>query len=179
MYFTQGHYTMCATLPILKITYIFSRRLDTNMSCHRKPCHSGFRRSIWSIRKRWVVTQLYLYIWVGNVCAAYSNKGLCILNLRSRIKFMVDNCGLTYIMLQYLLATRPPFVSRGPFDKHGLTLILAWISNYIHYNVCEITYPLPNFNGITVEVWNGCAISSHTLLARWLLIHAGIKIKPC
>ena len=35
----------------------------------------------------------------------------------------------------------------------GLTLIPAWISNYIHYNVWdEITYPFLNFNGATVEV---------------------------
>ena len=36
---------------------------------------------------------------------------------------------------------------------HGLTLILSWISNYIHYNVWdEITYPFLSFNGCTVEV---------------------------
>ena len=30
----------------------------------------------------------------------------------------------------------------------------AWISDSIHYKVWdEITYPLPNFNGTTVEVW--------------------------
>ena len=30
----------------------------------------------------------------------------------------------------------------------------AWISNYIHYDVWgETTYPFPNFNGSTVEVW--------------------------
>ena len=41
----------------------------------------------------------------------------------------------------------------GPFYNHGLTLIPAWISNYIHYNVLdEITYPFLNFNGATVEV---------------------------
>ena len=41
----------------------------------------------------------------------------------------------------------------GPFYQHGLTLIPAWISNYIHYNVWdEITYPFLNFNGATVEV---------------------------
>ena len=40
-----------------------------------------------------------------------------------------------------------------PFYKHGLTLIPAWRSNYIHYNVRdEITYPFLNFNGATVEV---------------------------
>ena len=41
----------------------------------------------------------------------------------------------------------------GLFYWHGLTLIPAWISNYIHYEVWdEITYPFLNFNGATVEV---------------------------
>ena len=40
------------------------------------------------------------------------------------------------------------------FHRHILTLISACISNYVHYNVWdEITYPFPNFNGGTVEVW--------------------------
>ena len=35
-----------------------------------------------------------------------------------------------------------------------LTLIPAWLSNYIHCKVWgEITYLFPNFNGFTVEVW--------------------------
>ena len=43
--------------------------------------------------------------------------------------------------------------SWGPFYYHGLTLIPAWISNYIHCKVWdEITYPFLNFNGCTVEV---------------------------
>ena len=43
---------------------------------------------------------------------------------------------------------------RGPFYWHGLTLISAWKINYIHYKMCyENTYPFPNFNGSTVEVW--------------------------
>ena len=42
----------------------------------------------------------------------------------------------------------------GPFCYHGLTLIPAWMTNYTHYKVWdEITYPFPNFNGCTVEVW--------------------------
>ena len=41
---------------------------------------------------------------------------------------------------------------QGPFYYHGLTLIPAWKSNCIHYNVWdEITYPFLNFNGVTVE----------------------------
>ena len=43
--------------------------------------------------------------------------------------------------------------SSGPYYKHGLTLIPAWICNHIHYKVWdEITYPFLNFNGVTVEV---------------------------
>ena len=41
--------------------------------------------------------------------------------------------------------------SSGPFYLQGLTLIPAWISNYIHYKMWgEITYPFLNFNGATV-----------------------------
>ena len=37
---------------------------------------------------------------------------------------------------------------------HGLTLIPAWISNGIVYNVWDkITYLFPNFNSCTIEVW--------------------------
>ena len=37
--------------------------------------------------------------------------------------------------------------------EHGLTLIPAWISNYMPGKVWgEITYPFLNFNGCTVEV---------------------------
>ena len=40
-------------------------------------------------------------------------------------------------------------------EAPGLTLIPAWISNYIHHNMWdEITYSFPNFNGCTVEVWD-------------------------
>ena len=40
------------------------------------------------------------------------------------------------------------------FYQHRLTLIWAWISNYIHHMVWdEIAYPFTNFNGATVEVW--------------------------
>ena len=41
-----------------------------------------------------------------------------------------------------------------PFYQHGLTLIPTWISNHIPSKVWDgITYPFPNFNGATVEVW--------------------------
>ena len=54
---------------------------------------------------------------------------------------------------------------RGPFYQHRLTLIPAWISNYIHYKVWdEITCPFPNFNGAIIEVWEWIRNLSHTLL---------------
>ena len=43
----------------------------------------------------------------------------------------------------------------GPFYFYRLTLIPAWIGNYIHYPVLdEIIYLLPTFNGATFEVWD-------------------------
>ena len=43
---------------------------------------------------------------------------------------------------------------RGSFCWYGLTSILAWINNNEHHKVWnEITYPFPNFNGCTSEVW--------------------------
>ena len=40
------------------------------------------------------------------------------------------------------------------FYQHGLTLIPAWISNYIHYKVWYgIVYPFQNINGTAIQVW--------------------------
>ena len=48
---------------------------------------------------------------------------------------------------------RSYIVSCGPFYKHGLTLIPAWISNYILRKVWDqITYPFLNINGATGEI---------------------------
>ena len=42
----------------------------------------------------------------------------------------------------------------GSLYQHGLTLILPWISNYIHHKVWDkLTYPFTNFNNAAVEVW--------------------------
>ena len=55
-----------------------------------------------------------------------------------------------FIVTRYIAGCR--YNTSGPFHQHGLTLIPAWISNYIHYKVWdEITYPFLNFNGATVE----------------------------
>ena len=51
----------------------------------------------------------------------------------------------------YSTGNAPP---SGNNRWYGLTLIPAWISNYIHYKMWdEITNPFTHFNGATVEVW--------------------------
>ena len=53
-----------------------------------------------------------------------------------------------------LAAAETPGDTRGPFYYHGLPLIPAWISNRMPSKVWdETTYPFPNFNGSTIEVW--------------------------
>ena len=76
----------------------------------------------------------------------------------------VSNDGRLYCLLNRLFKRRSNKISKlrvtglciiSPiiFD-HGLTLIPAWISNYIHYKVWDaITHPFLNFYGATVEVW--------------------------
>ena len=72
----------------------------------------------------------------------------------------------------------------GPLTRYKLTLIQRWISNCIHYKVWDkITYPFPNSNVCTVEVWewlcniiphfigyvitNPCSNQSWTMLVEW------------
>ena len=63
--------------------------------------------------------------------------------------------------------------NRDHFYKDGLMLIQTWVSNNIHNIVCdEITYPFPNFNAATVEVWKWINI-----FFRWFTVH--VIIHPC
>ena len=48
--------------------------------------------------------------------------------------------------------------SRDPVNKHGLTIITAWMTNHMHYKLwVKFIYPFPNFGG----AGNGQVISSH------------------
>ena len=43
---------------------------------------------------------------------------------------------------------------RGPFYQHGLTLIASLISKQMLSKMWgEIDYPFPNFNDVTLKVW--------------------------
>ena len=67
------------------------------------------------------------------------------------------------------------YVSSDPFDLHGLSVILTWISIYTNQNVWdEIIYLSPNFNA-PVEVWEWIDNFTPYLLDKWLLSNAGIQ----
>ena len=60
-----------------------------------------------------------------------------------------------------------------------LNLIPAWKSNYMPSKVLdEVTYPFPNFNGYTIEVWEWTSnFIPHIIMV--VLTPDGIKVKPC
>ena len=66
-------------------------------------------------------------------------------------------CHLSNFCKIFILRRKP---ARGPFYQYRLILNSEWISNYIHHKVCDgITYPFPNFNSCSIEVW------------EWMLFH--------
>ena len=63
------------------------------------------------------------------------------------------------------------WVKMGHLWLTWLTLVSAWISNYIHYKVGdENTYPFLNFNGATVEIYEWIS-NDHLLIMGFRLIH--------
>ena len=54
----------------------------------------------------------------------------------------------------HICVTRPQWVNWGPFYKHELTLIPAWISNHMANKVWnKITFPFTIFNDCIIENW--------------------------
>ena len=68
--------------------------------------------------------------------------------------------------------------THGP--PHGLTLIPTSVSNYIYYKVwCELCIHSQTSIVQQLKFGNGEAISTHTLMDMWLLIHAGVEVELC
>ena len=60
--------------------------------------------------------------------------------------------GVCVVVVWYRLLLRKCFST--PFYEHRLTLIPAWIGNYIHHNECnEIVNPFPKLDGETYLPW--------------------------
>ena len=70
----------------------------------------------------------------------------------TRLSYIVHlHCNLTYCPV-----VEAEEILQWPilFTRNNCNPGMVWVSNYIHYRVWdEITYPFPNFNGITVEDW--------------------------
>ena len=90
------------------------------------------------------------YEWKWNEDQVYDIQKLKEIELSQR------NTMAAYILkVSYLkLDVWAPCTHQGPIYSHGLTLMPAWIANYILYRTWdEITFPILNFNGCTIEVW--------------------------
>ena len=86
--------------------------------------------------------------------AAILSRPQCV-NKNSRLQVHMPNTATTVTcpLISWGLWFVASDTIWGPFYWHGLTLIQAWISNYMPGKVWdEITYPFLNFNGATVEV---------------------------
>ena len=84
--------------------------------------------------------KLYVWIWIMEII--YWWKGSLYWLYLHMFIFILD--GDSFLLV---------IDTSGPFYLHGLTLIPAWISNYMPSKVWDkITYPFLNFNSCTVEV---------------------------
>ena len=60
-------------------------------------------------------------------------------------------------------------------------IISAWINNYIHYKMqVEITYPFPNFNSATIEIWEWMSnFILHFMACDYLSMLSNGWVKVC
>ena len=74
------------------------------------------------------------------------------------------------------------FKAQRTLLRDGLTLIPIWVSNHMHSKVWdEITYPFPNLNSCTIEVWERISnFTPHNIMdvITYPMIQAGIEVKP-
>ena len=126
----------------------FYFRIDVNT----KLFLAWLRLFVHFIRHRpWPVTDITKY-----PCFCLGNRwqsSLMYYITHMQVMYIAKRSTFCCVTTTYTMGLMPNSTIRGPFYKYGLTLIPAWISNYIHYNVWdEITYPFLNFSGATVGV---------------------------
>ena len=134
--------------------------------CHMK-CRYCFHQTIQSKNglRLFYMLNWFVETWMANCFRCHSSiliiqecKSLPILQSQNQdtIDYKASSMGnnVFFNRGQHCACFLAPLVPRGPFYKHGLTLIPAWISNYMPSKMWdEITYPFPNFNGCTIGVW--------------------------
>ena len=84
---------------------------------------------------------------IGKICSViFSSKSNILVTFFASLSLLYF---MQYHMMQFILRK----LHTNPTLLH-LTLIPAWINNYVHYKVWDgITCPFPNFHGCTMEVW--------------------------
>ena len=95
---------------------------------------------------------------------------VCVLNFLSGHKRYFHSQSFLCIVTPQVVYSSP----HGFWDsvyKHGLTLIPVWGGNHDHCKMWgEISYPSPNVNGCTVEVWKWiCNFIPHVIM--YVIIH--------
>ena len=111
----------------------FSTHLSDKRSMSNKGCNNGKDQCVHSL--------IYIYYIYNSAppSAAYICQWI--------------ESALVHIMACYAFGAKPlsePMLDYCQMDS----LIPAWIKNYMSSKVWEeITYPFPNFNGCTIEVW--------------------------
>ena len=93
------------------------------------------------------------FTYYDTYCLSWLPRTWTILSLDKMLDILKTVCSMVYHHYNlFNKALFGVFYSWGPFYWHGL--ISAWISNHMPSEVWdEITYPFPNLNGCTFEVW--------------------------
>ena len=94
---------------------------------------------LWSLFLRCELTVFHHEL----ICRDTQGPATILAGLHILWRVSVCSCG-------YFVWSNPIWIIPVALFQHGLTLTPAWMSNYIHYKVCDkITYQFLNFNGTT------------------------------
>ena len=127
-------------------------------------------KTIWSI---WLIFSRYVTRYIHIILTILQEATQCLTLWKNKFGKFLQELFSRGVYTWLCNVDASVCTPRAPFFL-GLISIPAWISNYIHYKVwVEITYPFPNFNGWTVEVWEWISnfsphFTRHVITFTWL-----------
>ena len=113
----------------------------------------------WFIYISYIYVCIYIYIYgsSSNSQQAFTDKIQTLFTHKYVDELMHERRNSSALEMELRLSCiNPPIWSKisVPYHYLGLTLMSSWISNQSYCKMWDdITYPFPNFNGATVEVW--------------------------
>ena len=150
-------YTICALLTWKHTEYRDDRCDIWCINLGRLLDKREPRRSIYASRHRSCVYDGAVKAWGVTILArqriwhnkAYGTNNMILHRRESQFDANGYRWHCIFIITIYSKRNRPLLLT-----WFTLTLILAWLRNYTNNKVLnKITYPFPNFNGATVDVW--------------------------